>query len=72
MKKKSDPRHLARVAAVKDLFANSFSRPPTTEAVGNVGQAGGKQTLNDLAKKVLAKQGRIDKLIAANAPAWPA
>ncbi|MEX2028533.1 MAG: transcription antitermination factor NusB [Candidatus Curtissbacteria bacterium] len=57
MKKKSDPRHLARIAAVKDLFASSFS--------------GGKQVSNDLSKKVLAKQTQIDKLIAKNAPAWP-
>lgn len=57
MKKKSDPRHLARVAAVKDLFANSFSKD--------------KQTSNALAKKVLAKKTQIDKLVALNAPAWP-
>lgn len=57
MKKRSDPRHLARVKAVKDLFANSFS--PNKPASG------------DLPKKVLAKQSSIDKLITANAPAWP-
>lgn len=57
MKKRSDPRHLARVAAVKDLFANSFS--------------GNKSAQTDLSKKVLAKLSLIDKLIAKNAPAWP-
>lgn len=71
MKKRSDPRHLTRVAAVKSLFANSFSRPPTTETVGNVGQAENKSASGNLFKKVLAKLGKIDKLIAKNAPAWP-
>ncbi|MBI2599177.1 transcription antitermination factor NusB [Candidatus Curtissbacteria bacterium] len=57
MKKRSDPRHLARVKAVKALFANSFSE--------------GKSTSTDLSQKVLANQTKIDKLIAQNAPAWP-
>lgn len=57
MKKRSDPRHLVRVKAVKDLFANSFS--PNKSASGS------------LPKKVLAKQSSIDELISANAPAWP-
>lgn len=57
MKKKSDPRHLARVGAVKDLFANSFSKD--------------KSKLDSLSAKVFANRGKIDKLITANAPAWP-
>ncbi len=57
MKKRSDPRHLVRVAAVKGLFANSF--------------AGGKPSSLTLSTKVLAKKKDIDKLIAKNAPAWP-
>ncbi len=57
MKKGSDPRHLARVAAVKNLFANSFSES--------------KSASSDLSKKIFDKQSAIDKLITQNAPAWP-
>lgn len=56
MKTKSDPRHRARVAAVKNLFAASFRpKAPVTPRV----------------KQVVAKRVRIDKLIKKHAPAWP-
>lgn len=56
MKASSDPRHIVRVAAVKNLFASSFKG----------------QDLNDpLATKVLDQKKEIDGLIHKNAPAWP-
>ena len=58
MKLKSDPRHQARIEAVKKLFEQTF-RP----------QADFKE--NELAKKVLKKQKAIDQLIKKNATAWP-
>ena len=58
MKRKSDPRHLARTQAVKTLFAQGF-RPNM------------KIQKTTLASQVFEKQKEIDKLIAQNAPAWP-
>ena len=57
MKKKSDPRHVARVKAVKALFEKSF-RPKFT-----VGQT--------LAEEVVARHKEIDRQIKKNAPVWP-
>ena len=57
MKKSDDPRHLTRVEAVKDLFAISFV-PQTSKA-------------SQLSKKITKNTKAIDKLIEANAPAWP-
>lgn len=57
MKLKSDPRHLARVKALKTLFAETFA-PQTKE----------KSQLTQLVMKNLQS---IDKLIETNAPAWP-
>jgi len=57
MKRKDDPRHKARVIAVKKLFERSFLNT----------QSGQSQ----LAAKVLKKQQEIDKFITKNAPAWP-
>lgn len=57
MKKSDDPRHLARVEAVKNLFAISFV--PQT-----------KQVL-PLTEQIMKKINEIDKLIETHAPAWP-
>ncbi len=54
MKTPSDPRHLARISAVKALFSLGFSQ---------------KSKIKDkLAGKVILKLKKIDKLIAAAAP----
>lgn len=58
MKRKSDPRHLARTQAVKTLFAESFRKKMRIQK-------------SSLAGQVSQKQKQIDKLIAQNAPAWP-
>lgn len=58
MKKKSDPRHVARVKAVKKLFEKHFRQEAQIKT-------------ESLAAKVLAKQKEIDQKIKRNAPAWP-
>ena len=58
MKTDKDPRHEARVSAMKALYQNIMS-PDASVAVN--------QTAQQVVKKVKA----IDKLIAKNAPAWP-
>ena len=58
MKLKSDPRHQARVAAVKKLFEAVF-------------HPNGKSDEDELAKRVLEKQKEIDRLIKKSATAWP-
>ncbi len=56
MKTSSDPRHLARISAVKALFSLGFDQ---------------KSKIKDkLAGKVILKLKKIDKLIAAAAPEW--
>lgn len=59
MKTPNDPRHIARVEAVKKLFEIKFIEKPK------------KQDNKSLVFKVLAKQNEIDGLIAKNAPTWP-
>ncbi|MBI4100323.1 transcription antitermination factor NusB [Candidatus Microgenomates bacterium] len=56
MKRKTDPRHLARRAAVQSLFAESF--------VKQKGRGG-------TAKLVLDNLGQIDGFISHCAPEWP-
>ena len=56
MKNKTDPRHIARIAAVKNLFATSFKN---------------QQGTNVLARQETDNQKKIDGLIIKNAPAWP-
>ena len=56
MKTARDPRHQKRREATKALFAESFTHQPHA---------------NELAKKILAKKGSIDKKIGLAAPAWP-
>ncbi len=57
MKKRSDPRHTARVAAVKKLFSQVFfSQNPNKVS---------------LPGKILEQNKRIEEIIAQNAPAWP-
>jgi len=56
MKTASDPRHIARINTIKELFADTFT-----------GQAG----LSELTKKVLEKKDIVDKLITDSAPEWP-
>ena len=58
MKTKKDPRHEARVSAMKALYQSIMS--PDFNAAVN-------PTAGHVAKKVRA----IDRLIAKNAPAWP-
>ncbi len=58
MKRGDDPRHEARVDAVKALFEISF-RPKL-----NVKQS-------PLVREVLEKREEIDKIIEASAPSWP-
>lgn len=56
MKKKSDPRHLARRKATAHLFEHAFR----------------KETKADkLTKCVLENLEKIDKIITKSAPAWP-
>lgn len=55
MKTALDPRHQTRRRIVKELFAESFADQPVTGTT----------------KKILAKQGEIDKKIEAAAPQWP-
>ena len=57
MKTKSDPRHKARVAAVKKLFERNFQKQTRVKS--------------ELVKNVVARQNEIDELLIANAPAWP-
>lgn len=57
MKLKTDPRHIARVEAVKSLFENAFRND--------------SEPKSELAQKVLEKQKQIDEKIKKNAPAWP-
>ena len=57
MKKKTDPRHTARVEAVKKLFSEVFfSQNPNKVS---------------LPGKILEKNKQIEQIIAQNAPAWP-
>lgn len=58
MKKKSDPRHVARIETVKTLFEKNF-RPEAQVKTGS------------LAAKVLDRQKDIDKKIKKSATAWP-
>lgn len=56
MKKATDPRHQRRRETVKSLFSWSFKA----------------QKIEDqLAKRVINKVGKIDKIIKENAPMWP-
>lgn len=57
MKKSDDPRHLARVETIKDLFTSSFV-PQTRSA-------------SQLSQKIMNNIKAIDKLIETYAPAWP-
>lgn len=57
MKLKSDPRHRARIVAVKNLFEVSF-RPKA-------------QVESPIVSEVVAKRREIDRLLKKYAPAWP-
>lgn len=57
MKKSDDPRHLARVEVIRNLFAISFA--PQTRPT------------SELTKNIMSDLNSIDKLIESNAPAWP-
>ena|SRR3989344_6024953 len=58
MKKKTDPRHQARIQTMQTLFEKNIRK-------------GTKVGKNSTAAQVLTNQEAIDKLIAQNAPAWP-
>lgn len=57
MKTKSDPRHKARIIAVKNLFEASFRPKAAVES--------------QLAIETLKKRTKIDNLLKKYAPAWP-
>lgn len=57
MKLKTDPRHMARVTALKTLFAQSFA-PQNRQK-------------SELTQMVIKNLNEIDKLIETHAPAWP-
>ena len=56
MKSTSDPRHLHRIKALKNLFAYSFHKQRLT---------------SPLARDILKEQETIDHVVAAAAPQWP-
>lgn len=56
MKTASDPRHVNRISAIKELFAETFT---------------GQGTLTQLSQQVLEKRAEIDQIITISAPAWP-
>jgi N utilization substance protein B len=56
MKTAKDPRHQKRRAAVKKLFAQSFTK---------------QANLSGMAKKIYDQRKQIDKKIHEAAPAWP-
>lgn len=56
MKKKVDPRHRKRQLAIKELFAQSFTK---------------QNKIGTLAKSVLKSQKHINKIIEKTATAWP-
>lgn len=56
MKTAKDPRHQARIDAVKTLFAQTFSEQPN---------------LTGLSGEVIAKKEVLDAKIVEAAPAWP-
>lgn len=58
MKKKDDPRHLARVKIIKVLFEKNFRQDM-------------KIKNNPIAQDLLKNLKKIDKAIIQNAPAWP-
>ncbi len=58
MKRRDDPRHKARVEALKTLFEKSF-RPQVDLPKGSI------------AKRVFENKQKIDRLIKKTAPAWP-
>lgn len=56
MKKKSDPRHLARKKVLAQLFEHGFRKEAKAD---------------NLTKSVLDNLKKIDKIIEKAAPAWP-
>jgi len=56
MKTKSDPRHLARIKTVKELFAQSFHKLSSS---------------NSYTRKVIDSFPMIDAYIEKSAPDWP-
>ncbi len=79
MKKSTDPRHLARVLALQELFAKYFlANPDTTETISvselaSIGDI--KEYDKVLREKIIlgVKENKesIDELIAKYAPQWP-
>lgn len=56
MRTAKDPRHIKRVNAIKELFAQSFAKQPSKSL---------------LAKNIYKNKTKIDKKIKNSAPAWP-
>lgn len=55
MKSAYDPRHRKRQLAVRELFANTYS----------------KQEAGELAKAVISQNEELDSVISQSAPQWP-
>jgi len=55
MKSAYDPRHRKRQLAVRELFANTYS----------------KQEAGELAKAVISQNEELDSVISESAPQWP-
>lgn len=56
MKTAQDPRHLKRIEAIQELFADSFAK---------------QQKVSGLVKAILANKKTIDDKIKSAAPTWP-
>lgn len=66
MKKKSDPRHLARQDWVSQLFEWSFQKRPLEEIL-----KGKKPARQKISRGVVRNIEEIDQIIEKAAPLWP-
>lgn len=79
MKRASDPRHLARILALQELFSSYFNRKnqnvdrlPLEDLITlNEIDDYNKELLDQIINGVEGKQDEIDTLITKYAPQWP-
>jgi N utilization substance protein B len=79
MKRASDPRHLARILALQELFSSYFNRNnqnvdrlPLEDLITlNEIDDYNKELLDQIINGVEGKQDEIDTLITKYAPQWP-
>ena len=79
MKRASDPRHLARILALQELFSSYFNRNnqnvdrlPLEDLITlNEIDDYNKELLDQIINGVEGKQDEIDALITKYAPQWP-